>query len=123
MCGILQSADLLLILQYNMRKYIFYISLAACLLCGSMVASAHSLPDETVASQRMDTDIASVSASSTGITLSVKGEKAERFYVFSITGQLVKTIDVDAAGVRTVELPRGCYIVKCSHWSKKVMVK
>lgn len=88
-----------------------------------MVASAHSLPDETVASQRMDTDIASVSASSTGITLSVKGEKAERFYVFSITGQLVKTIDVDAAGVRTVELPRGCYIVKCSHWSKKVMVK
>lgn len=106
-----------------MRKYILYIALVACFLCGTVIAAASGMPDETATSQRIDTDIAAVSTTSTGIALSVKGEKAERFYVFSITGQLVKTIDVDAASVQTVELPRGCYIVKCSHWSKKVMVK
>ncbi len=106
-----------------MRKYIFYISLVTCLLCGNMVAAASDMPDGTATSQRIDSDVAAVSTNSTGITLSIKGEKVERFYIFSITGQLVKTIDIEPAGVQSVELPRGCYIVKCSHWSKKVMVK
>lgn len=44
------------------------------------------------------------------------------FEVYSITGQLVKRVEVEA-GSEKVELPNGCYIVRCPRWSKKVIVK
>lgn len=44
------------------------------------------------------------------------------FEIYSITGQRVKVVTVDSASVK-VELPKGCYIVRCSQWSKKVVVK
>lgn len=50
-------------------------------------------------------------------------ETAVVFQIYSITGQLVKTVDVSAGSVLTVDLPTGCYIVKCSKWSKKIIVR
>lgn len=44
------------------------------------------------------------------------------FEIYSITGQRVKSVAVEDSSVR-VELPDGCYIVRCSKWSKKVVVK
>lgn len=43
------------------------------------------------------------------------------FHIFSITGQLIKTVRLcgDSADI---ELRQGCYIVKCEKWSKKVIV-
>lgn len=44
------------------------------------------------------------------------------FEIYSITGQRVKSVSVDSGTVK-VELPKGCYIVRCPQWSKKVVVK
>lgn len=44
------------------------------------------------------------------------------FEIYSITGQRVKSVTVDSGSVK-VDLPKGCYIVRCSQWSKKVVVK
>lgn len=45
------------------------------------------------------------------------------FAVYSITGQLVKNVDVAAGTTVNIDLPTGCYIVKCAKWSKKIIVK
>lgn len=78
--------------------------------------------DKAPLTERVE-NAASVSINSSGISLKVNSDKVERFYIFSITGQLVKTVDVDAGITQTVDLPKGCYIIKCSFWSKKVLVK
>ena len=69
----------------------------------------------------VETVTASVRPGHGYLELSVKGDTAQRFHIYSITGQLVKTVDV--IGVANVELPNGLYIVKCSEWSKQVIVK
>ena len=46
----------------------------------------------------------------------------ESFTIYSITGQVVKSFTLNA-GVEMVDLPQGCYIIKCSQWSKKVVVR
>lgn len=45
-----------------------------------------------------------------------------RFEIYSITGQQIKSVTVSGE-TQTVELPKGCYIVRCPQWSKKVVVK
>lgn len=54
--------------------------------------------------------------------LTVNGSNPIKFQIYSITGQLVKSVDV-ADGSIIVELPRGLYIVKCDLWSKQIVVK
>ena len=44
------------------------------------------------------------------------------FQIYAITGQLIKKIQLSESSA-TVEVPRGCYIVKCDSWVKKVIVK
>lgn len=43
------------------------------------------------------------------------------FQIYAITGQLLKRIQVTETSV-TIELPQGCYIVKCGSWVKKAIV-
>lgn len=57
-----------------------------------------------------------------GLELVVTDDSRETFMIYSITGQLVKSVEVERES-RHVELPQGCYIVKCSKWAKKVVVK
>lgn len=54
-----------------------------------------------------------------GMRLSASSVTA--FEIYSITGQRVKSVTVDGESV-TVELPRGCYIVRTPSWSKKFIV-
>ncbi len=56
------------------------------------------------------------------IELIVSIEETTTFYIYSITGQLIKTITV-SSGNTIVELPRGYYIVKCEKWSKQAVVR
>lgn len=56
-----------------------------------------------------------------GLEITVSDGKAHEFYIYSITGQLVKRVKADYT--LTVELPQGYYIVKCSSWSKKIVVR
>lgn len=56
------------------------------------------------------------------IAITVPGDNLVHFQVFSITGQAIKSITL-GQGTTTIELPKGYYIVKCSHWSKTIIVK
>ncbi|ROT07843.1 T9SS C-terminal target domain-containing protein [Muribaculaceae bacterium Isolate-104 (HZI)] len=95
-----------------------------CVVAASFTVHATATTEyQSVAGRRIDTENAVMTASSSGITLSVRSEKKIRFYIYSITGQLIKTVDVVAGESEYVDLNRGCYIVKCSDWSKKVLVK
>ena len=61
-----------------------------------------------------------VSASSSGVQLTA--HESTRFDIYSITGQLIKSLEVKLETV-TVELPTGCYIVRCPQGSQKVVVR
>lgn len=56
-----------------------------------------------------------------GIELTVTDGETHHFYIYSITGQMVKSMDVNESV--TVDLPQGYYIVKCKDWSKKIVVR
>jgi len=60
-----------------------------------------------------------------GVELSAPADAADavRFMVYSITGQVIKTVDVKAGVPVTVELPAGVYIVKCDKWSHRIIVR
>lgn len=55
-----------------------------------------------------------------GISLSATSRTG--FDIYSITGQKVKSVTVESGSVKA-ELPKGCYVVRCPQWSKKVVVK
>lgn len=47
--------------------------------------------------------------------------KQRTFHIYSITGQLIKKIQ-NADQSFVIELPQGCYIIKCEAWVKKAIV-
>lgn len=47
--------------------------------------------------------------------------KAYTFQIYSITGQLIKRVQLTDSAT-SVDVPQGCYIVKCEAWVKKVIV-
>ncbi|MBD5266718.1 MAG: hypothetical protein HDS41_00810 [Bacteroides sp.] len=56
-----------------------------------------------------------------GIELTVSDGETHQFYIYSITGQMIKSVEVRESAV--IDLPCGYYIVKCREWSKKIVVK
>lgn len=101
------------------------ITSAAIILAASPVALAIGAPTPDVEALGIGTaaDVPSLKATEGGIEL--KASNADRcvFAVYSITGQLVKTVEVAAASSQTVPLSGGCYIVRCSAWAKKIVVR
>ncbi len=102
-----------------MKRFIFIIAL--------IMASVVYAP-EVVYSQISDGESMSsinrtplLKAVPNGIEITVRDGVARRFYIYSITGQVIKSVEV-AENV-TVELPQGYYIVKCSEWAKKIVVR
>ena len=65
----------------------------------------------------------SMSADNGVLTIKASPDTAETFHVYGITGQLVKRVDVKAGDSAQLELKRGLYIVKCSRWARKIMMK
>ena len=65
----------------------------------------------------------SMSADNGVLTIKASPDTAETFHVYGITGQLVKRVDVKAGDSAQHELKRGLYIVKCSRWARKIMMK
>lgn len=47
--------------------------------------------------------------------------KTYTFQIYSITGQLIKKISLSEAKAN-VEMPKGCYVVRCEAWVKKIVV-
>lgn len=88
--------------------------IALCTACGGLgVVASEARPS-------IECQVA-VRAGSGYLELANPGDAVRRFHIYSITGQLVKSVDVQ--GTAVVELPQGCYIVKCDSWSRKVVVK
>lgn len=66
---------------------------------------------------------ASVKGGDGRIYFTAGGETAV-FHVYSITGQLLRTVRVSADGRASVDMPKGFYVVRYnSSWSRKVVVK
>ncbi len=63
-----------------------------------------------------------ISTSTGCIILSAPTDKTIKFYIYSITGQIIKIVSVSSSET-IVELPKGYYIVKCEQWAKQAIVK
>jgi len=101
-------------------KRILYI--VVCLLALS-AAAAVPAPDNFLP-QRVETVATGPSAQGAeGRIVFTAGNSDATFNVYSITGQLVKVVRVSADQRISVEFTKGFYIVKCSQWSRKVVVR
>lgn len=95
---------------------------AAILLTLLALTAVNPMPVQANADERIEANAPQLKAASGYIELTVSSETTFTFHIFSITGQLIKRVEVSDGSLQ-VELPAGCYIVKCEKWSKKVIVK
>lgn len=98
-------------------KRICRIALMLMLAAGAATASSVARADDRIEIAADDCQAKPVRG---GIDLSASERTS--FEIYSITGQKVKSEVVEDGTVKA-ELPKGCYIVRCSKWSKKVVVK
>lgn len=79
----------------------------------------------TVVSQPIDSEavesVLTVKSVGGGVQITVNDTESHQFYIYSITGQMVKSVTVSESVI--VDLPQGCYIIKCKQWSKKIVVR
>ena len=86
-------------------------------------AVAVPVPDNFLP-QRVETAATGPSAQGAeGRIVFTAGNSDATFNVYSITGQLVKVVRVSAEQRTSVDFSKGFYIVKCSQWSRKVVVR
>lgn len=90
---------------------------AGLMASGSVMQAVATERIEAVENSR-----AQVRPSAGQLELTVTDGDAVRFEIYSITGQQVKSLEVKDGSI-TVDLPSGCYVVRCQYWSKKVVVK
>lgn len=111
-----------------MKRIILTSAIAATLLFMGIPAmsAAESATSTTKAQEPGITATASaeptIKINSGNLEISVPDDTIYNFNIYSITGQLVKTLKL-SDGTASVELPRGCYIVKCEKWSKKIVIR
>lgn len=106
-----------------MNKIRLTSSALALMLSSAVISAAESSSART---SDVVSSIVSVEPSATplegAVEITAPGHTTMTFQIFSITGQLVRTVNLTDETLR-VELPRGCYIIKCGRWSKKIMVR
>lgn len=56
-----------------------------------------------------------------GIEITINDDSKHDFYIYSITGQMIKSVTLSETSI--IDLPQGCYIIKCENWSKKIVVR
>lgn len=96
------------------------IALTLLVGCGtSMVVPAHAssaLRQEVTASEP------TVLARRGAIDIACPADgKAYTFQIFSITGHLIKKVQL-SDGRMSIDLAKGCYVVRCEAWVKKIVV-
>ena len=104
----------------KMRRLVYII---ICLLAMGGV-QAIPMPDNFLP-QRVETATTGPAAQGAeGRIVFTAGNNDATFNVYSITGQLVKVVRVNAEQRVSVDFPKGFYIVRCSNqWSRKVVVR
>ncbi|MCQ2288204.1 MAG: T9SS type A sorting domain-containing protein [Muribaculaceae bacterium] len=97
-----------------------FLILLTCAALG--VTPVMASPDGGNVAQRIE-NVASVAGGTAHITF-YAGSVDAVFSVYSITGQLIKTVRVSADNHASIDIPKGFYVVKCNgQWSRKVVVK
>ncbi len=102
-----------------MKRLLYILTLCVALAVGAVSATMAATPRiEQVSSE--ETTV----MGGKGTIAMVAGDNDVTFNIFSITGQLIKTVRVNAGTKVTIDIPKGFYIVKCAgRWSRKVVVK
>lgn len=102
-------------------KRVLYI--VVCLLAVGMT-QAVPVPDNFFPQRVESTATGPTAQGAEGRIVFTAGSSDATFNVYSITGQLVKVVRVNADQRVTVDIPKGFYIVRCgSQWSRKVVVR
>ncbi len=102
-----------------MRRLLYIFTLCVALAVGAVSVNAFAEPRVEQVSSDETTAIGGK-----GTIAMVAGESDATFNIYSITGQLIKSVRVTAGTKVTIDVPKGFYIVKCSgRWSRKVVVK
>lgn len=97
------------------------------LLIGAAMGWPQALPAVDASDVRARTEaVASEAAVQGGVGQIVftAGDSDAVFSVYAITGQLLRSVKVQAGSRATVDMPKGFYIVRCgTRWSRKVVVR
>lgn len=102
-------------------KKIYSIIIATILASVSSAFMAYAYSPEMEAVAPAD-NIPTMKVTAMGIELCAPGDTPALFHIYSITGQMIKTVTVDSTPM-TIELYKGCYIVKCAQWAKQIVVR
>lgn len=102
-----------------MRKLIstVILFLAATAYTGQWLANAKSAVEIRVSDRTP-----AVTVDKGYLELTAPESETVKFEIFSITGQLIKSVTVKSSTVK-VDLPKGFYIIKCDSWTKRVMLR
>ncbi|MBQ2075206.1 MAG: T9SS type A sorting domain-containing protein [Muribaculaceae bacterium] len=103
-----------------MRRALYILTLSVALAVGSVSVTMVASPTRV---EQVSSDETTV-VGGKGTIAMVAGDGDTTFNIYSITGQLIKTVRVNAGTRVTIDMPKGFYIVKCAgRWSRKVVVK
>lgn len=103
-------------------KKLRHIIIAFALTAGAAGVDALASVTDNGVQQELTSPTVTVKVGQGQVELTACGDELVKFNIYSITGQLVKSVSF-ANGSIVVELPRGLYIVKCDKWSKQIVVK
>lgn len=107
-----------------MKKLLFTLLLTMCIAtamhANPVSKSEVNAPEDTA---ELVVESPMVKSTPNGVVFSVSDDKTYQFGVYSITGQLIKSIKVLPHTSTTITLPKGYYIVRCEKWAKQVVVR
>lgn len=103
-----------------MTKKIF----ASILLAGIMAVSVPTMAMAAASIEIIEQENQKISISVSGSVLRVTGADGEALHVYNITGVRVMSIKVDGYDKSyTLNLPKGCYIVKVGKTVRKISIR
>ncbi len=105
-----------------MKKTVIILLIALCGVTFTGMSAVAQSNDSENRSLSITTTAPTLKSGIGQIELTADIDEPTTFFIYSITGQLIKRVNV-TSGTSTVELQRGYYIVKCEKWSKQAVVK
>lgn len=103
-----------------MKKYLIIGLLCTMLATPAVMAS----PDGNVQHIEQTRSAGAAVEGGMGHITLITGNDAEEFSIYSITGQLLRNVQVPANSRVTIDTPKGFYIIRCGNqWSRKVVVR
>lgn len=100
-----------------------YISAITLLLISTVAAPCAVAADTSDGRPQVEVAVQPVVKVHNGrVEISIAGNESRQVYVYSLTGQLVKSVNAQP-GTTSIELPAGYYIVKCDRLSQRVIVR